>query len=46
MTEKELADSINSLISKNVAKDLKSDEYQQKITDGIEKGIANADDDS
>lgn len=30
MTEKELADSINSLISKNVAKDLKSDEYQQK----------------
>ena len=45
MTEKELADSINSLISKNVAKDLKSDEYQQKITDGIENGIANADDD-
>lgn len=45
MSDKDMVKKINSLISKNVTKDLKTDEYKQKIADGIENGIADADDD-
>lgn len=44
MSDKDMVKKANSLISKKVTKDLKTDDYKQKIADGIENGIADADD--
>lgn len=44
MSEEDLIKKVNSLINKNVKKDIATDEYKQKITDGVENGIADASD--
>lgn len=44
MTEDDLKKSIDSLITKNVKKDIANDEYKEKITDGVANGIAAASD--